>query len=75
MDRLQIGAAPDDLTRVAALLLEQDIDRAPNQAGVEGALLGLEQRLQAPKALILHRFVHLARHGGGGRPRAAGVFE
>ena len=46
VDRLQIGAAADQLARVAARLLEQHRQVAADAVVVEGALLSFEQRLQ-----------------------------
>ena len=46
MDSLQIGAAADQLAVMAARLLEQDVERAADHAGEEGALAAFQQVLQ-----------------------------
>ena len=53
MDRLEIGAAAEDLAGMATALVEEDGHGAADDAGVEGGLLVLDQGLQAGQAILL----------------------
>ena len=75
MHRLEIGAAADELARVAARLLEQHRQRAADAGGVEPALLVGDQRLQLGEALALDRLGHLLRQQRRRRARPRAVFE
>ena len=59
MHRLQVGRAPYKLPFMAALLLKEYRQRAPDKAGIKRALLFFQQRLPARQALRFHAFADL----------------
>ena len=60
MDRLQVGRTPDQLTVMAAWLLEQHWQHPSHTPSVEGVLLALQQVLQAGQPRRGHRLRQLA---------------
>ena len=71
MDRLEIGAAADHLARMPPRPFEQHRQVAPDLAGVERALLVLENGLEPGEAFGLDCFIDLTLQGRGRRPGAA----
>jgi hypothetical protein len=75
VDGLQIGAAADELTRMAAGFLEQDRQSATHHGRVEGGLLLGQERLKLRQSFRLHGLGDLVRHRGRGGTGPLAVFE
>ena len=74
-NRQQPRRATNLLTGLAARLLDQQINLAPNQRNGKFALLFRKQRLQALQPLVLVAFRDLTVHVGAGRAGPPRIFE
>ena len=75
MNGLHIGAAPDQLSRLAARTVQQHRQYPAYAGTVEGQLLGVQNVLQGLQAFVFDRIGDLGIHGRSRGSRPPAVFE